>query len=77
MCQECFFAYYAESNAGIIGLTLIVELIDHRPYIFQSAVYGRLIYTVIHMSDRLLTEANPNPRLPPPPDLRRMQSSSQ
>ena len=52
------------------GLVTIVELIDPRPYIFQSAVYGRLIYTVIYMSDRLLTQANRNPRLPPPPDLR-------
>jgi len=47
------------------GLVTIVELIDPRPYIFQSAVYGRLIYTVISMSDRLLTQANPDPRLPP------------
>ena len=27
------------------GLVMIVELIDPRPYMFQSAVYGRLIYT--------------------------------
>jgi len=53
------------------GMVTIVELIDPRPYIFQSAVYGRLIYTVIYMSDRLLTQANPDPRLPPPPELRR------
>jgi len=52
------------------GLVTIDELIDPRPYNVQSAVYGRLIYTVICMSDRLLTQANPNPRLPPPPDLR-------
>jgi hypothetical protein len=51
------------------GLVTIVELIDSRPYIFQSAVYSRLIYTV--MSDRLLTQANPDPRLPPQPELRR------
>jgi len=45
------------------GLVTIVEFIDPRPYIFLSAVYGRLIYTVIYMSDRLLTQANPDPRL--------------
>jgi hypothetical protein len=44
-------------------------LIDPRPYMFQSAVYGRLISTVIYMSDRLLSRANPEPRLPPSPDL--------
>ena len=48
----------------------MVELTDPRPYIFQSAVYGRLIYTVIYMSDRLLAQENPNPRLTPPPELR-------
>ena len=37
---------------------------------FQSAVYGRLSYTVMYMSDPLFTQANPNPRLPSPPDLR-------
>ena len=52
------------------GLVTIVELIDPRSYIFQSAEYGRLIYAVIYMSDRLLTQENPNPRLPPPPGLR-------
>jgi len=41
------------------GLVTIVEVIDPRPYIFQVAVYGNLIYeyTVIYMSDRLLTPA--------------------
>jgi len=53
------------------GLVTIVELTDPRPYNLQVTVYGNLIYTVIYMSDRLLTQANPNPRLPPPPDLRR------
>jgi len=48
------------------GLVTIVELIVPRPYILQPAVDGRLIYTVICMSDRLLTQANPNLRLPPP-----------
>jgi len=57
------------------GLVTIVELIDPRPYIFQVTVYGNLIYTVIYMSDRLLTQANPNPRLLPPPDLRREHSA--
>jgi len=48
------------------GLVTIVELVDPRPHIFQVTVY------VIYISDRLLTQANPNPRLPPPPDQRRM-----
>jgi hypothetical protein len=52
-------------------MVTIVELIDPRPYIFQPAVYGRLIYTVICMSDLLLNQANPNPHFPPPPELRR------
>jgi len=39
-------------------------------------MYGNLIYTVIYMSDRLLTQANPNPRMPLPPDLRsKLQTS--
>ena len=44
------------------GIATIVELIDPRPYnsAFQSR---RLIYAVICMSDRLLTRANPYPRL--------------
>ena len=53
------------------GLVAIVELIDPHPYIFQSAVYGRLIYTVIYVSDRLLTQADPDVYLPPPSELRR------
>jgi hypothetical protein len=40
------------------GLVKNVQLIDPRPYIFQSPVLGRLIYTVIFMSDRLLTQAH-------------------
>jgi len=51
------------------GLVAIVELIDPHPYIFQSAVYGRLIYTVIYVSECLFTQANPNPRLLPPTHL--------
>jgi hypothetical protein len=52
------------------GLVTIVELTDPRPYIFLSAVCSRLIYSVIYMSDGLLTQANPDPRVPPPPELR-------
>ena len=44
----------------------IVELIDLRPHIFQPPMYGRLIYTVMYMSERLLIQANPNPHLPTP-----------
>ena len=54
------------------SLVTIVESIDPRQNIFQPAVYGRLICTVIYMSDRdrLLTKENANPHLTPPPDLR-------
>ena len=52
------------------SLVPIFELIDPCPYENQPSVYGRLIYTVIHMSDRLLTQENPNLHLTPPPDLR-------
>ena len=52
------------------GLVTIVELIDLRPYKNQPAVYGRLIYTVIYMSDGLLIQENSNPHLTPPHDLR-------
>jgi hypothetical protein len=62
---------WANGDGAWRGLVAIVELIDPRAYMFQSAVYGRLIYTVTYMRDRLLTQANPNPRLPPPPDLRK------
>ena len=47
------------------------EFIDPRPYKIQSPVYGRLIYTVIYMSDRLLTQANPDLHLSPPSELSR------
>jgi hypothetical protein len=33
-------------------------------------MYGRLIYTLICMSDCLLTQENPNSHLTPPPDVR-------
>jgi hypothetical protein len=32
-----------------------------------------MIYTVMYMSDRLLTQANPDLHLPPPPELRRKE----
>jgi hypothetical protein len=69
----CPYAYRVGGSNGDgawRGLVTIVDLIDPRPYIFQPAVYGRLIYTVIYISHRLLTKANPNPRLPPQPHLR-------
>jgi hypothetical protein len=53
------------------GLVTVIELIYPRPYIFQPAFNGRLIYTVIHMSARLLTQANPELHLRPPHELRR------
>ena len=70
--DSCYAVLVGGSNGDGAwrGLVTIIELIDPRPYIFQSAVYGRLIYTVIYMSDRLLTQANQNSRLPPPADLR-------
>jgi len=56
------------------NLVTIVKSIDPRPYNVQFALYSRLIYTVIYLSDRLLPQANPNPRLPPQPDLRSISS---
>ena len=58
------------------GLVTIVESIDPRPYIFNrpSPIHfqpvDKVIYTVMYMSDRLLTQAYPNFHLPPPPELR-------
>ena len=49
------------------GLVTIVKSIDPRPYNFQVTVCNYLIYTVTCMNDRLFTQANPNPRLPPHP----------
>jgi len=76
VCSQCTSVPYAYRVGGSNedgawrGLVTIVELIDLRPYILQPAVYGRLICTVIYLSDRLLTQANLNPRVTPPPDLR-------
>jgi hypothetical protein len=55
------------------GLVTIVESTDPRPYIFQPAVYGRLIYIVIYVRNCLLTQQNPNPHLIFPPDMRRLK----
>jgi len=44
----------------------IFESIDARPYNFSLLSYGRLIRTVIDMSDHLRMQANPNSRLPTP-----------
>jgi len=52
------------------GMVTIFELIDPRPYKNQSPVYWRLIYTVIYMSGRLLTQGNANSYLTNPADLR-------
>jgi hypothetical protein len=60
----------ANGDGAWRGLVTLVESIDPRPYIFQPAVCGRLLYTVIHMSDRLSTPENANHHLTHPPDLR-------
>ena len=52
------------------GMVTIFESIHPRPYKNQSPVYGRLIYSVIYMSHRLLTRENPTPHVTPPPVLR-------
>jgi len=71
MSSYAILVWGANGNGAWRGLVTIAELIDLRPYIFQPAMYGRLIYTVIYMSDRLLTQGNQTARLPPPTDLRR------
>ena len=43
----------AKGDGASRGLVTIVESIDPRPYIFQPAVYGWLIYSVIYVSDSL------------------------
>jgi hypothetical protein len=51
------------------GLVTIVELIYPRPYIFQPAVqsvYGRLMCSVIYVSDRLLTQTKIEVSICPP-----------
>ena len=68
-CQSTSYAVLvggANGDGAWRGLVTIVESIDPRPYILQPAVYGRLIYTVIYMSDRLLSQENANPYLTPP-----------
>jgi len=61
----------ADGDGAWRGLVMIIELIDPRPYIFQTPVYGSFMYTVKYVSDCLLTQANPDPHLTTPPDLRR------
>jgi len=46
-------------------LVMIVELIDPRPYNYQVTLNGHLMYTVIRISGRLLTPANPYPSSAP------------
>jgi hypothetical protein len=59
----------ANGDGARRGLVTIVEFqIDPRPSICQPPVYGRLIYTVKHMSDRLLSQANTNPHFLPHQD---------
>ena len=58
------------ARGAVCSRSLLFELLKPRPYNFHPPVYGRLIYTVIYMSDRLLSQANPNPRLPSPADMR-------
>ena len=58
----------ANGDGAWRGLVTIGESIDPHPYIFQPAVYGRLIHTAIYMGDRLLTQENPH--LTHPNDLR-------
>jgi len=47
-----------------------------RESIYQTPMYGSLIYTVTYVSDRLFTQASSNPRLPPSPELRRVMWGS-
>ena len=62
-------------NGAWRGLVIVLELIGLRPYIYQPPVYERLICTVMYMSDRLLTQTNPNSHLPFPPELRGLKVS--
>ena len=56
----------ANGDGAWHGLVMIVELIDPHPYSFTvSSLPCTLIYTVTYMSDRLFTQANPNPHFPP------------
>jgi hypothetical protein len=62
----------ANGDGAWRGLVTVFELIHPRPYTNQSPFYGRLIYTVIYMSDCLLTQEITNSHLAPPADLRRL-----
>jgi hypothetical protein len=55
----------SNGDGAWLGPVTIVELMDPRPHTFQSAVYGT------SMSDPLLTQADPNPRLSTPSNVRR------
>jgi hypothetical protein len=70
-----FLGGVAHRGGAMRGMVTICELINFRPYKNQSPVYGRLVYTVIYMSDLLLTRANPYPHLRPPPSLCRYYDS--
>jgi hypothetical protein len=62
----------ANGDGAQRGLVTIVELRITRPSPIQFQPPGsrKLIYTVIYMSGCPLSQANPNPRLTPPPELR-------
>jgi len=49
------------------GMVTILEFIDPRSYISQVTVYNNLIYTVLYVSESILTQANSNPGLLPVP----------
>ena len=53
--EHCYAVLVGGADGGGAwrGLGTIVKSIDPRPYICQPAVYGRLIYTVMYMSDCL------------------------
>jgi hypothetical protein len=62
----------ADGDGAWRGVVMFVEFINPRPYTFQTPAYGSLIYTVIYVSDRLLTQTNPVTHFTTLPDLRRM-----
>jgi len=63
----------SNGNGAWRGLVPIVDLLDPRPYKISLPISKADLhsYTIISMSDRLLSQADPTPRLPPPPELRR------